>query len=343
MAPIIHRSLTVISALVLMAAPAAFAADSNVSAEEALQRLKDGNRRFVEGERNYPNLDAGRIAETGGGQNPYVTILSCSDSRVPPEHVFDAGIGDIFSIRVAGNVSDTDEIGTMEYGIAHLKTPLLVVLGHTQCGAVTAVAEGAEVHGSIPELVDNIVPAVESVRGDNPGLEDEAFVLEAIKANVWQSIEDLLAESAGARELLLSGELRIEGALYHLESGKVEWMGPHPKAMEIAADFEKDAPGFVHSVYFYIAEDADGEDVQQLMDDCKNLLGSIETVRKIIVGPPAGTPRDVVDNSYGVNLIVYFDGKEGHEYYQTAEAHLKFIERNKHTWSRVQVYDMIPK
>ncbi len=101
--------------------------------------------------------------------------------------------------------------------------------------------------------------------------------------------------------------------------------------------------GFIHMVFFWINEDASGADVKQLMDDCKNLLGEIKTVKKVEVGKPAGTERDVVDNSYGVSLIVYFKDSAGHDHYQTAQKHLDFIERNKETWSKVQVYDMVPE
>ena len=111
--------------------------------DQALQKLKSGNDRLVAGRRLFPNQGAPRLKDTAAqGQHPYVTILSCSDSRVPLEHMFDAGFGDLFVVRVAGNVADDDEIGTIEYGVGHLHTPLLLVLGHTKCGAVTAVAKG---------------------------------------------------------------------------------------------------------------------------------------------------------------------------------------------------------
>ncbi|MBZ0257999.1 Dabb family protein [bacterium] len=101
--------------------------------------------------------------------------------------------------------------------------------------------------------------------------------------------------------------------------------------------------GFIHIVFFWINEDASEADVKQLMDDCINYLGAVETVQDIKVGTPAGTPRDVVDNSYGVSLVVSFKDRAGQDYYQKAQKHLDFIERNSKTWSKVQVYDMIPK
>lgn len=208
-------------------------ANVSMSGKEVLEAMKKGNERFISGERKYPHLDAKRVKELVSGQNPIVTILSCSDSRVPPEHVFDVGLGDMFTIRVAGNVSDTDEIGTIEYGVHHLGTPLLIVMGHSSCGAVTAVATKADVGGSIPALVDNIAPAVEKVKHQHPDKAAKDLVPAAIKENVNQSIEDLLTNSADTRHLVESGKLLIVGAVYHLDDGKVEWLGKHPKEKEL--------------------------------------------------------------------------------------------------------------
>jgi len=209
-------------------------AQSKLTPEQALKALKDGNKRYVENNRTYTNQDKARIDETStSGQHPYATIIGCSDSRVPIEHVFDAGIGDLFVIRVAGNVCDTDEVGSIEYGVKHLHTPVFVVLGHTQCGAVTAVAKNAEVHGSIPKLVDNIAPAVEKAKKSHGHEANKEMVGEAIKLNVWQSIEDLLHRSHDAVKLAKAKKLLIVGAVYHLETGKVEWLGEHPKLAKL--------------------------------------------------------------------------------------------------------------
>jgi carbonic anhydrase len=204
-----------------------------MTGEQVLETLKQGNERFVSGKRTYQHLDAKRVKELAGGQNPTVTIISCSDSRVPPEHVFDAGLGDIFTIRVAGNVCDTDEIGSIEYGVHHLNTPLLVVLGHSGCGAVTAVATKADVGGSIPALVDNIIPAVEKTQTEHPDLHGKELVPAAVKENVRQGIADLIAHSADTRHLVESSKLLIVGAVYNLEDGKVEWLGKHPHEKEL--------------------------------------------------------------------------------------------------------------
>jgi carbonic anhydrase len=201
-----------------------------VDADEALVTLKEGNARFIAGESTFPNLDQDRRCfTTDGGQHPYVSVLSCADSRVPPELIFDAGIGDLFVVRVAGNVADTDEIGTLEYGAGHLGTPLIVVLGHTKCGAVTAVVNNASVHGSIPKLVDNIAPAVAEARAKFGGVTEARFVQYAIRANVFQSVKDVLSRSEEIRGLVSEGKVQIVGAVYDIHNGTIEWLGEHPQ------------------------------------------------------------------------------------------------------------------
>jgi len=203
-----------------------------VPSDLAFNKLKEGNSRFSEGKSTHSNISSEVRKETSDkGQHPYATIISCSDSRVPVEYIFDAGIGELFVVRVAGNVVDTDEIGSIEYGIGHLHTPILIVLGHTKCGAVTAVVNNASLSGSIPKLVDNISPAVakakQKVKTHNH--ESHNMVDVAIEMNVWQSIEDLLKNSHEAVELVKQRKLKILGGIYNLESGKVEWLGEHPK------------------------------------------------------------------------------------------------------------------
>jgi carbonic anhydrase len=207
-----------------------------VTAEQAIRTLQKANQRFTSNERIHPHLSATRLKEVASEQRPFATVLSCSDSRVPIEHIFDAGLGDLFVVRVAGNVADVDEIGTIEYGVGHLHTPLLVVLGHTACGAVTAVATDAELHGSIPQLVDNIIPAVRATAERFPGVPMKELVPAAIKANVWQSIADIYEHSPEVCTLVNAGQLKVVGAIYHLEDGSVEWLGSHPKQSEIVAE-----------------------------------------------------------------------------------------------------------
>lgn len=193
------------------------------SPEQALQRLQEGNRRFTAGKSVHPDLTPARLQETTvGGQHPFATILGCSDSRVPPEAIFDQGVGDLFVVRVAGNVADTDEIATAEYGCGHLGTPLLVVMGHTKCGAVTAVVKGEEVGGSLPRLVDNIIAPVKRAKAKK--LEGDALIDAAIRENVRQSISDLQKRSKELSHLLHEGKLKVVGAIYHIDSGEVEWI-----------------------------------------------------------------------------------------------------------------------
>lgn len=204
---------------------------------QILAALRNGNARFVAGECTHPNTGFNRIKDTGThGQQPAVTIMGCSDSRVPIELVFDQGIGDVFTIRVAGNVSDTDEIGSIEYGVGHLNTPLMVVLGHTKCGAVTAVATGAQVHGSIPGLVDNIIPAVQAAREAHPNLSAQELVPFAVEENVMLSIRDLLTNSEEVRSRVADGRTQVVGAVYDIDTGKVKWLGQHPQQAVLISD-----------------------------------------------------------------------------------------------------------
>jgi carbonic anhydrase len=229
-------SLSAILFLALTCPAFASHAGPGISPEDAMKKLADGNSRYAAGACLHAGINQARRTETAQkGQKPFATILSCSDSRVPPEYIFDQGIGDLFVIRVAGNVADTDEIGSAEYGVDHLGTPVLMVLGHSKCGAVTAVATGAEVHGSIPALVENIKPAVDKAKKNNPSAQGDALVSSAITQNVWQSIEDLLNKSAMIRSRAKAGEVKIVGALYDIETGTITVLGPHPREKQLLA------------------------------------------------------------------------------------------------------------
>jgi carbonic anhydrase len=192
------------------------------NADEALQRLLEGNQRYVSNGTVGPNQGERRRVELVQGQYPFATILDCADSRVPPELVFDRGLGDLFVIRTAGQVIDSAVLGSIEYGAAELGIPLILVLGHEQCGAVIATIEALEHHaegeGSIGALVTAITPAVEQVR-DQPG----DLLQNAIRANVELEVERL-RESPILAELSEMGKLKIVGGIYDLESGVVEIM-----------------------------------------------------------------------------------------------------------------------
>ena len=193
-------------------------------------RLNDGNERFASDASEHPRSNSARREDTfKNGQKPMATILTCSDSRIPVERVFDQGVGDLFVIRVAGNIAGESETASIEYGVEHLGTPLLVVMGHRGCGAVAATAQNAEVHGHLPALIERIKPAVESVKAKEKDLHGPALVAAAVTANVRQSMADLLKGSSIIRERIEKYKLTMIGAVYDLETGKVEWLGPHPQ------------------------------------------------------------------------------------------------------------------
>jgi carbonic anhydrase len=221
--------LIILVAASLAAPAAATTAASGISADEALRLLKEGNARYVDGQLRHPRQDRVRRALTAAqGQHPLATVLTCSDSRVPAEIIFDQGIGDLFVVRVAGNVAATDEIGSMEYAVDHLAVPLVVVLGHSQCGAVTAVVDDAKLPPNLADLVAPIKPAVEKAREANPQAAREVLLQAAITDNVWKAIDDMLRLSPIIREKVRDGQAKVVGALYDLDSGQVQWLGPHP-------------------------------------------------------------------------------------------------------------------
>jgi carbonic anhydrase len=226
----ITLSFGLMLSLAVLAGPAfASSAGPGLSAAESLRLLKEGNTRYVEGKPRHPHQDRERRALTSAqGQHPLATVLTCSDSRVPPEIIFDQGLGDIFVVRVAGNVAATDEIGSIEYAVDHLNTPLVVVLGHTQCGAVAAVVNDAKLPPNIAALIEPIKPAVARAREDHPDAANDVILNAAIQDNVWQAIADMLAQSPIIREKVKDGQVKVVGALYDIDTGKVQWLGPHP-------------------------------------------------------------------------------------------------------------------
>jgi carbonic anhydrase len=181
----------------------------------------------------HPEETAARREETAArreetavnGQGPFAIVLGCSDSRVPVEAIFDRGIGDIFTVRVAGNVAiDSSVIGSLEYGAGHLRVPLLVILGHTQCGAVAAAVSGAKLEGGLVEVQKAIEPSVKEVKMQYPDLKETALTNEAVKQNVFQVERDLRAYSPQIQAMVAQGSLKIALAAYDLRTGKVEWL-----------------------------------------------------------------------------------------------------------------------
>lgn len=203
---------------------------AEVSAVSARQMLAHGNERFAHDHARSPHRNESRRIETAReGQTPFATVVSCADSRVPVEIVFDRGIGDIFVVRDAGNVCGPIEIGSVEYAVEHVHTPLVVVMGHTHCGAVIAAVQGGHAHGSVETILDKVRPAVAEVRQDHPDLKGDGLVIAATRANVWHSMRDLIAGSQIIREALNKRRIEVVGAVYDVETGRVTWLGPHPR------------------------------------------------------------------------------------------------------------------
>ena len=195
-----------------------------ISAEEALERLKRGNDRFRDGTSRTAGLSRDQIARLSSGQSPYATILGCSDSRVAPEWIFDAGLGELFVVRVAGNVMSPEIAGSLQYAGSHLHTPLFVVLGHENCGAVQAALDsrnqGAVQLSRIQILVNSILPGLPE---PDPAASPTVRLSQAVEANVRQTVAQIRAYpevKARAAEALM----RLVGAVYDVNTGIVRWL-----------------------------------------------------------------------------------------------------------------------
>ncbi len=197
---------------------------TDVSAHEALRRLAEGNERFLRGESRFPRLQKEVVAQLAQGQHPYATILGCSDSRVPPELIFDAGLGELFVVRVAGNVLSPEVSGSLQYAGSHLHTPLFVVLGHDGCGAVTAALDtklhGAQHRARIQILVDDIMPGLSGI---DPQWPRPVQLARAVEANVQWTIRQIAdtPEGKAARD---EGRMKLVGGIYEIDSGRVRFL-----------------------------------------------------------------------------------------------------------------------
>jgi carbonic anhydrase len=198
-----------------------------ISANEALERLRAGNRRFVEGDRSVDTMSQARLTHVIAGQRPLAVILGCSDSRVPVEIVFDQGFGDLFVIRVAGNVVAPSQIGSVEFAVERLGTRLVVVLGHTRCGAVQATIEDLQEatnrSWNMNSIVSRIRPSVEGLLATDLSNDADELMEQAVRANVRASVNQLRHGSDVLERLMRSDGLRIVGAEYALESGIVDF------------------------------------------------------------------------------------------------------------------------
>ena len=194
------------------------------SPDDVLASLRAGNERAVAGRRRARDLTADRAA-VAGGQHPLAVVVGCIDSRVPPELVFDAGLGELFACRTAGTVVDDGVLAGTEFACRLAGVPLVVVLGHTACGAVTGACDGVEL-GHLTGLLELIRPAVVEVSGSGtPGGGDPALVDRVVEANVRHQRQVLLDRSEVLRELVDAGDVRVVGAVYDLASGGVDWLG----------------------------------------------------------------------------------------------------------------------
>jgi carbonic anhydrase len=194
------------------------------SSADVLRDLIAGNVRFATGHAKHPHMNLRRLHELAAEQHPRAVVLTCSDSRVPPELVFDQGLGDLFVVRVAGNVANNDEIASCEYAIEHFDTNLLVVLGHSQCGAVSAVVKGEHVPEDVHRLVIHLTEAVDRVRKAQPQLQGPDLVAASVKANVFETIDDLKRGCHEIADRVRDGRLKIVGGVYNLADGRVTWI-----------------------------------------------------------------------------------------------------------------------
>jgi carbonic anhydrase len=196
----------------------------DISADEARQRLIEGNQRFLRGESRLSGVPREALAELARGQRPFATILGCSDSRVSPERIFDAELGELFVVRVAGNILGPAVAGSLQYAGAHLQTPLFLVLGHEGCGAIQAALaakhQGIQQRSRIQLLVDDIIPALD---GLDPQLTAEAGLAQAVEANVRWTVRTIL-ESPEGQARRAEGRVKILGAIYDIETGRVRFL-----------------------------------------------------------------------------------------------------------------------
>jgi len=188
-----------------------------LNVKQSLKKLVDGNKRCVTCKQQNPRQDARRRKEVSKGQKPFAVVVGCSDSRIPPELIFDQGLGDLFVVRLAGNIVDALALGSIEYAVEHLGTKLVVVLGHGKCGAVTAAAQSPDAPGHVGAIVKAIQPAVKKARKLKGDLVDNA-----IRANVALVTSKIKSSKPILAEMAEKGEIEVVGAYYNIETGAVE-------------------------------------------------------------------------------------------------------------------------
>ena len=202
------------------AADPAHSDQPSVAPSEAISKLKEGNARYTSGSLQHPGQTAERRTELAKTQHPFATILSCSDSRVPPEIVFDQGLGDLFIVRVAGNVINDEGLGSIEYSVDHLGARLIFVLGHQSCGAVDAAMKTIAAKGKAPGHIQSLVTAIKPVVDSTPKGDLEA----TIKANVKYVVDALRKSRPILKPKIDSGEVQVVGGYYSLDTGAVTFL-----------------------------------------------------------------------------------------------------------------------
>ena len=199
---------------------------TRLSADEALGRLIEGNQRFLRGEARSSAFRRETLTDLAKAQRPYATVLGCSDSRVPPEWIFDTGLGELFVIRVAGNVFAPEIAGTLEYAGSYLETPLFVILGHEGCGAITAALatkhEGEQFRSRVQLLLANILPGLPDF---DPTLSPEEQASRAVESNVQWTVRQIL-DSPEGKARMAERRMKIVGAVYEIETGRVRVLRP---------------------------------------------------------------------------------------------------------------------
>lgn len=220
---IVTRTALVVAALSISCVAAMASEGAGVTADEALRKLMDGNKEYVEQKMTNQKMSCKTVRESlAKVQKPYAIILSCSDSRVPPEVIFDKGLGEIFVVRVAGNVPDPIVLGSIEYAAEHLGSPLVMVLGHERCGAVTAAVDAkGKPEGNIGAIVKVILPAVSQAKKEYKGKDKSQLVEAAIDDNIKLVEASLTKKSPVLKHLVKEGKVKIVAAKYDLDDGKV--------------------------------------------------------------------------------------------------------------------------
>lgn len=204
--------------------------------ETTMRALQEGNERFISGKLQHPHTDdARRRATAKEGQKPFAAILSCADSRGPVELIFDQGVGDLLVVRVAGNFAELGQVASFEFATDHFGQPVILVMGHTECGAMKAAIEQPKTSENVARVIGSLKPLVESVRTAQPKLRDAELLAAVTRANVWNTIETLIKQSPELAERVREDKLAVEGAIYDIGSGRVEWLGRHPRETELIA------------------------------------------------------------------------------------------------------------